>query len=137
MCNAIPTPFPDDHVTDIRRAAIDDVLGLLTAHELYRYRPKAFDSFIEYARTELATTPGDFWGAPAHERDRMVERITELGKALEPFAAGWRVARTSARQTGRVLEDDAPMQTGFAWRDEDGETRTITWGDLRRAGEVR
>jgi hypothetical protein len=37
-----------------RQQAISEVLDLLTAHELYQYRPKAFDGFIEYARTELA-----------------------------------------------------------------------------------
>lgn len=69
-----------------RRSAIDDVLGLLTVHELYRYRPKAFDGFIEYARSELAVAPADFWGAPAHERGRMLDRLAELENALKPFA---------------------------------------------------
>ncbi|RVP13102.1 hypothetical protein CN085_19515 [Sinorhizobium meliloti] len=36
-----------------RERAIEDVLGALTAHELYQYRPKAFEGFIEYARTTL------------------------------------------------------------------------------------
>lgn len=35
----------------IRENAIEDVLSALTAHELYRYRPKAFHGFIEHART--------------------------------------------------------------------------------------
>ncbi len=37
----------------VRAQAIEDVLSALTAHELYRYRPKAFHGFIEYARTLL------------------------------------------------------------------------------------
>lgn len=36
-----------------RRAAVEDTLGALTAHELYQYRPKAFEGFIAYARAEL------------------------------------------------------------------------------------
>lgn len=40
--------------------ATDEILALLTAHELYRYRPKAFDGFIEYCRPlALSTTHPD------------------------------------------------------------------------------
>lgn len=39
--------------SSIRSKAIEDVLSALTAHELYRYRPRAFNGFIEYARREL------------------------------------------------------------------------------------
>ncbi len=37
----------------IRAQAVEDVLSALTAHELYQYRPKAFQGFIDYARSEL------------------------------------------------------------------------------------
>ncbi|GEM_PF-2979665 len=42
---------------EARRQAIEDVLGALTAHELYQYRPKAFQGFIDYARNELSSQP--------------------------------------------------------------------------------
>lgn len=37
----------------IRAQAIEDVLSALTGHELYKYRPKAFEGFIQYARENL------------------------------------------------------------------------------------
>lgn len=37
----------------IRAQAVEDVLSALTAHELYQYRPKAFQGFIDYARSAL------------------------------------------------------------------------------------
>ena len=36
-----------DGVREARRQAIEEVLGLLTGHELYRYRPKAFNGLSE------------------------------------------------------------------------------------------
>ncbi len=38
---------------EARVKAVEDVLSALTAHELYQYRPKAFQGFIEYARSTL------------------------------------------------------------------------------------
>ncbi|WP_107340936.1 hypothetical protein [Agrobacterium pusense] len=38
---------------EARAKAVEDVLSALTAHELYQYRPKAFQGFIEYARSAL------------------------------------------------------------------------------------
>lgn len=60
-----------DGVREARRQAIEEVLGLLTGHELYRYRPKAFNGFIEYARTTLASsdpTPATEAGGDAGAR---------------------------------------------------------------------
>lgn len=42
---------------EARAKAVEDVLSALTAHELYQYRPKAFQGFIEYARREFGSTP--------------------------------------------------------------------------------
>ena len=39
---------------EARAKAVEDVLSALTAHELYQYRPKAFQGFIEYARSTVA-----------------------------------------------------------------------------------
>lgn len=41
------------NAASIRAQAVEDVLSALTAHELYQYRPKAFQGFIDYARSEL------------------------------------------------------------------------------------
>ncbi len=38
---------------EARAKAVEDVLSALTAHELYQYRPKAFQGFIDYARSTL------------------------------------------------------------------------------------
>ncbi len=38
---------------EARVKAVEDVLSALTAHELYQYRPKAFQGFIDYARSTL------------------------------------------------------------------------------------
>lgn len=49
-------PLPSAQVQDvagIRAQAIDDVLSALTAHELYQYRPKAFNGFIDYVRRTI------------------------------------------------------------------------------------
>lgn len=37
-------------LVEARREMTEEILGALTAHELYQYRPKAFNGFIEYAR---------------------------------------------------------------------------------------
>ena len=47
----------DKRVKEARAKAVEDVLSALTAHELYQYRPKAFQGFIEYARREFGSTP--------------------------------------------------------------------------------
>ncbi|MGN7827073.1 hypothetical protein ACTJJ8_10160 [Agrobacterium radiobacter] len=41
---------------EARAKAVEDVLSALTAHELYQYRPKAFQGFIEYARSTVANS---------------------------------------------------------------------------------
>lgn len=47
------TPAPSTQMVGVRAQAIEDVLSALTAHELYKYRPKAFEGFIQYARETL------------------------------------------------------------------------------------
>lgn len=47
-----------DGFKDGSATAAVEVLDLLTAHELYRYRPKAFDGFISYVRSHLAKVDG-------------------------------------------------------------------------------
>ena len=42
---------------EARAKAVEEVLSALTAHELYQYRPKAFQGFIEYARREFGHAP--------------------------------------------------------------------------------
>lgn len=39
-----------------RAEAADEILGLLTGHELYKYRPKAFQGFIDYVRESFSTS---------------------------------------------------------------------------------
>ncbi|MGV1787319.1 MULTISPECIES: hypothetical protein [Agrobacterium] len=43
----------DKREAEARAKAVEDVLSALTAHELYQYRPKAFQGFIDYARSTL------------------------------------------------------------------------------------
>lgn len=63
----------------IRRQAIEDVLGALTAHELYRYRPKAFDGFIEYARSALLSSTSA--GVTEEQTPRDDDLLAALRKA--------------------------------------------------------
>lgn len=61
--------------------------------------------------------------------------IERLEAALEPFA---KVGDIIAGPFGPALfrgEDDA-FQSGCAWT-ENGERKTLTWGDFRRAREAR
>lgn len=41
---------------EARAKAVEDVLSALTAHELYQYRPKAFQGFIDYVRSTVANS---------------------------------------------------------------------------------
>lgn len=40
-----------------RDETVEEILSLLTCHELYRYRPKAFDGFIAHVRAALQKEP--------------------------------------------------------------------------------
>lgn len=51
--NSSPLSSQVHDVAAIRAKAVEDVLSALTAHELYQYRPNAFKSFIDYARSEI------------------------------------------------------------------------------------
>jgi restriction alleviation protein, Lar family len=69
MVSALSAQVQD--VAEIRTQAIEDVLSALTAHELYQYRPKAFQGFIDYARSSLINDEdGKLWrpaAAPAKQ----------------------------------------------------------------------
>lgn len=90
----------------IRRAAIEDVLGLLTGHELYRYRPKAFNGFIEYARTELAALAQDTDATPHVAPTGTVATVAQycdvLDSCIETF---WCLTKEGA--DNRLLADGA------------------------------
>ena len=64
----------------------EEVLGLLTAHELYQYRPKAFQGFIDYVRKHFATAS--------------LSRSAEAGKRVvkglewEDASTNWRMAKS-------------------------------------------
>lgn len=60
----------------------------------------------------------------------------EARKVLEPFAQAAWVVRYTERLQAREFGDDQPFQSGLAWQ-KDGVTRTITYGDLRRAAAIR
>lgn len=77
------TPLHPD-VEEIRAQAIEDVLSALTAHELYRYRPKAFEGFISYAREKLI--------------------YEDEAKAWRTDTAGWQPISTMPREDGLVVE---------------------------------
>ena len=52
---------------DARSQAIDDTLAALTAHELYQYRPKAFQGFIAYAETLKDEANAQLWRVVSKE----------------------------------------------------------------------
>jgi hypothetical protein len=61
------------------------------------------------------------------------DRIEALEKALEPFARmGWLL---DGPFDTALFRDDQAVGLGGAWR-ENGETRTITFGDLRLAATL-
>jgi hypothetical protein len=57
--------------------------------------------------------------------------IKRLREALKPFAKAGQVI-DSPFGPALFREDDMAFQSGCAWS-ENGERRTITWGDFRRA----
>jgi hypothetical protein len=60
--------------------------------------------------------------------------IALLLEALEPFAKLGRML--DGPFAPALFKDDQPIGLGAAWS-ENGEPRTITFGDLRRAAAVR
>lgn len=62
---------------------------------------------------------------------KAADAIERLMKALEPFAKAGRVV-DGPFGPALFCEDDMAFQSGCAWS-ENGERRTITWGDFRRA----
>ena len=75
---------------------------------------------------------------PAHvlafldERAALSARVKELEAALTPFS---HVGKIIDGPFGPALfaESDQAFRDGCAWT-ENGEKRTLTWGDFRRAG---
>ncbi|MBY2986435.1 hypothetical protein [Rhizobium leguminosarum] len=65
------------------------------------------------------------------EAERLRSRIAELEAALEPFAKAGQVI-DGPFGPALFAEDDMAFQSGCAWS-ENGERKTITWGDFRRA----
>jgi hypothetical protein len=67
----------------------------------------------------------------AHTKD--AAQLAQLEAALEPFA---KMGRMLVGTFGLALfRDDQPIGLGAAWK-ENGETRTITFGDLRTAAKA-
>lgn len=66
-----------------------------------------------------------------HERIDAADRIEALETALKPFAT---VGRIIDGPFGPALfaEDEMAFKSGCAWT-ENGETKTLTWGDFRSA----
>lgn len=89
-----------DLVVGIRAQAIKDVLSALTGHELYRYRPKAFDGFIQYAMEQLihddvakdwretAEGAGSFIESMSQEQLRIHEALCD-SQYIAGAKAGW------------------------------------------------
>lgn len=67
----------------------------------------------------------------ARERNAAEAICGKLEKALQPFAKAGQVI-DSPFGPALFREDDMAFQSGCAWS-ENGERRTITWGDFRRA----
>lgn len=71
----------------------------------------------------------------AFEAANLIEQLerenAELREALEPFATAGRII-DGPFGPALFAEDDMAFQSGCAWS-ENGERRTITWGDFRRA----
>lgn len=44
-------------LADARNAALEEAIEMLTCHELYRYRPKAFHEYIDYVRSLKKDAP--------------------------------------------------------------------------------
>lgn len=59
----------EDAAAPARAKAISEVLDLLTAHELYRFRPNAFDGFIAHVRESLLGPAHSESGGPTHTID--------------------------------------------------------------------
>lgn len=110
-----PSPSPRAQaLEEARRQAIEDVLGALTAHELYQYRPKAFQGFIDYARNELSP---------------------------QPVAGGWQPIETAPKGTAphhwdapSILVSDGQSVDQAEWEADDGEPYWHATGGKRKSG---
>lgn len=74
-----------------RARAVTDVLGMLTCHELYQYRPSAFNGFVTYARETLCL--------PEPELPEVTEHF-----GRNYFNAGWNMAGGDYRQEEAFLQ---------------------------------
>ncbi|MCJ8053812.1 hypothetical protein GB928_018305 [Shinella curvata] len=98
---------------NIREKAIEDVLSALTAHELYRYRPKAFHGFIEYARTTLTSDEeASVW------RSALVD-VPAVASEPVAWISEHELAKLKVRQSATVM----PSQ------DRDDFQRPLVFGD--------
>lgn len=64
----------------------------------------------------------------------LISELRAARKALEPFA---NVGRLIDGPFGPALfhDDEAAFKSGCLWK-EDGETKTLSWGDFRRARDA-
>jgi len=69
------------------------------------------------------------------ENASLREQVEKAREALEPFA---KVGKLIDGPFGPALfaDDDGAFQSGCGWT-EDGEKKTLTWGDFRRARDAR
>ena len=68
---------------------------------------------------------GDRSPSPAPEAEKLRE-------ALRPFAKAAGIIEWTEKVTHQSFDGNAPFKSGLAWQ-EDGETRTLTYDDFRRA----
>lgn len=69
------------------------------------------------------------------ELDRLSAALGEAREALIPFSTVGRIINGPYKPLGD-LPDDGVFQSGAAWT-VNGEKRTLTWGDFRRADRAR
>lgn len=62
---------------------------------------------------------------------QLTAQAEAMRKALEPFAALGRLIDSAYGP--RTAPDDGVFQSGAAWRQADGSSRTLAWGDFRAA----
>lgn len=87
--------------------------------------------FYREADAERAVTAANAYDAHVTRIDALERENAELRAALEPFATAGRII-DGPFGPALFAEDDMAFQSGCAWS-ENGERRTITWGDFRRA----